>query len=358
MHHFDIAFVSGYMQCIAINMGGSALGHKAPRLSREVYSQVVAELKLKLVPEFYRVVEAPRSLTSKTSFGDVDLLATLPQHPLDPVHDLGSTESKRNGNVRHFDYQSYQIDVIEIDDDRMDLARFFYGYGDTGMIMGMFVRNLGLKFGIDGLTYKCETYKIKLSHNLKAILQFLGLSYNCWEVGFDTQEEMFRFLESSKYFRPSFFSRKCPEVLELDAQKRKKGSTNFESPTIWNHEARHRLAERPVFHGWILYVESLPDAQDMIDLEHVKATALDFFDKHDAVREVEEMLDLARRVKLKFNGRLAMLWTNNEVTGKRLGDLTSEFKAVYPLSCLDKMTQGEIQEAFVQMFEQQRQLAV
>lgn len=41
------------------------------------------------------------------------------------------------------------------------------------MITGM--RNIGLKFGVGGLTYKCETYKIELSHDLRAILHFLGL---------------------------------------------------------------------------------------------------------------------------------------------------------------------------------------
>ncbi|KAL0029322.1 hypothetical protein WJX79_010220 [Trebouxia sp. C0005] len=113
--------------------------------------------------------------------------------------------------------------AVEVSEELMELARFFYGYGDTGIIFGMFTRNIGLKFGMQGLTLKCETYKIKLSHDLKAILQFLGLSHDCWRQGFQTQEEMFCFIQSSKYFRPSFFSRQNPEVLELDALKRTNG---------------------------------------------------------------------------------------------------------------------------------------
>jgi len=155
-------------------MGGNALGATRPRLSRQAYNDVVTELKTLLVPKFYGCVEQPRSFASKTSFGDVDLLATLPCSPLDPVNDVGSTASSVNGNILSFEFRGFQIDIIQVSEELMELARFFYGYGDTGMIFGMFTRNIGLKFGMQGLTLKCETYKIKLSHDLNAILQFLG----------------------------------------------------------------------------------------------------------------------------------------------------------------------------------------
>ena len=73
-----------------IVMGGSALGRQALRLPREVYKQVVADLKGKLVPKFYTVIEEPRSFPSKTAFGDVDLPASLPQKAFDPLTKLGS----------------------------------------------------------------------------------------------------------------------------------------------------------------------------------------------------------------------------------------------------------------------------
>lgn len=97
-------------------MGGSALGRQATRLPREVYKQIVADLQGKLVPKFYTTIEEPRSFASKTSFGDVDLLASLPQKAIDPLTDLGCTESLQNGNVKHFDCQGYQVDLIEIHD--------------------------------------------------------------------------------------------------------------------------------------------------------------------------------------------------------------------------------------------------
>lgn len=213
----------------------------------------------------------------------------------------------------------------------------------------------GLKFGLGGLTYKFETYRICLSQDLTAILQFLDLDYDSWEQGFDTQEGMFRYLASSKYFRPCFFSRKNSELLELDGQKRKKGTSVFETPTVWNHEVRHRLAERPMFHSWVEHVESLPESADKIDPEQVKAAALEYFDKKAAVQQAEEELDLGRRVKVKFNGKLAMEWTNKQVVGKPLGDLTAAFKSEYPLTRLDNMSQNEVMEAFITFHQAQQE---
>ncbi len=295
-----------------------------------------------------------RSFVSKLSFGDVDLFVTVPLKPLDHTKHLGSSELTVNGNIMSCEFRGYQVDIIEIPEDHMELARFFYGYGDTGMIFGMFVRNIGLKFGMAGLTLKCETYKINLSHNLKPILEFMGLSYESWRQGFETQEDIFRFIKSSKYFRPSCFVRSNPVVLDLDQQKRKKGSKFFESPTIWNHEARSRLAERPMFHAWIEYVETLPFNVDKVDTAQVKAAALEAFDKHDELQDIEEHLDLVRRVKAKFNGSLAMKWTDKQVTGKDLGKLMASFTVDYPKPRLDRMIQEQIQNAFVTFFSEHK----
>ena len=107
-----------------------------------------------------------------------------------------------------------------------------------------------------------------------------------------------------------------------------------------------------MFHSWIDFVESLPESAQDIDPEQVKSAALMAFGKQDALRRIEEELDLGRRVKAKFNGKHAMVWTDRQVMGKPLGDLTASFKAVYSLEQLDKMTQDEIQEAFVKFYRE------
>lgn len=87
-----------------------------------------------------------------------------------------------------------------------------------------------------------------------------------------SQEGMFRYLSSSKYFRPYFFARESSAVLEFGGRNSKNSISVFEAadstdvlPRIWNQKGRHRPAGRPMFHDWIKYVESLPDSADKLD---------------------------------------------------------------------------------------------
>ncbi len=332
-------------------MGGKALGKTLPRLTREKYEQIVSDLKSRLQPEYFLFVEEPRSFPDKTSFGDVDLLASGSQKALNPTDNLGASCSSINGNVVSFEYLGHQVDIIKIPEDRIELSKFFFGYGDTGMIMGMFMRNLGLKFGMHDLTLKCETYKIRLSHDLLKIMQFLGLDYARWQQGFTNEQDMFKFIQSCKFFRPSFFARLHENIVLEDAEKRNKESDSFEEPTLWNHEARSRLAERPMFRHWIDHVATLPLNSDRIDTKEIKAQAVDFFNKGDELNAIQEHLSLTRRVKAKFNGKLVLDWINNALQGADLGVLIAHFKQDYPLKRLDTMSAEEIQRDFCKCFQ-------
>lgn len=332
-------------------MGGKALGKTLPRLTRETYEQIVSDLKAKLNPEYFLFVEEPRYFPDKTSFGDVDLLVTYSRKAFRPKEDLGAICSSRNGNITSFDYQGYQVDVIIIPEDRIELSKFFYGYGDTGMIMGMFMRNLGLKFGMHDLTVKYETYKIRLSHDLPEILQFLGLDLARWQEGFDSEQEIFKFIQSCKFFRPSYFAR-THENIVLDAvQKKDKASTSFEEPVIWNFEARKRLAERPMFRHWIEYVATLPLNSDRVDTSEIKTQAIEFFRKEDELNAIQEHLALTRRVKAKFNGKLVLDWIDEVLQGQDLGKLIAFFKQDYPLARLDIMSAEDIQKNFCECYQ-------
>ncbi len=324
-------------------MGGTALGKPLPRLSRAKYEEIVSDLKKKLKPEYFLFVQEPRNFISKTSFGDVDLLVTRQQKELNPVKDLEATSSIRNGNIVSMEYCGYQVDLIKIPEDKIDLSSFFYGYADTGMIFGMLMRNIGLKFGMNALTLKLETYKIKLSHELRDILRFWGLNYDAWQNGFDTEQEIFEWIASCKYFCPSFFAR--AKTLE-DAEKRHKHSENFEEPTVWTHEARKRLDKRPMFQNWIEYVSTLHAVADRVETQTVKSDALDFFDKREEYACIETLLAKTRRLKAKFNGKLAMTWTDNEIQGKALGVVMAAFKQKFSADELDSMSIENIEKAF------------
>lgn len=330
-------------------MGGTALGKQLPRLSQQQYCEIVSELKTKLSPEFYDYVQEPRSFPSKTSFGDVDLLVTRQVKQMDPVKDLQAALSVINGNIVSMEYKGFQVDLIKIPEDRIDLSMFFYGYGDVGMIMGMFMRNLGLKFGMNNLTLKLETYKIKLSHELRDILRFLDLDYDAWQRGFGEEEDFFAWIRACKFFRPSFFAHNAAKLAE-DVKRRSKHCDEFEEPTIWGHEARTRLAQRPMFRNFIEYVSTLPMNSDRIDKNVVRQEALDFFDKKAEHAAIENHLALTRRVKAKFNGVLTQQWIDHAVGGKALGQLIASFRQEFPMEVLDSMSMASIQAEFTAHF--------
>lgn len=327
-------------------MGGTALGKQLPRLSRNKYFEIVADLKGKLQNRYFLFVQEPRSFPAKVSFGDVDLLVTGQQQVMEPTKDLGAKSAITNGNIISMEYLGHQVDLIKIPDDRIDLSLFFYGYGDIGMIIGMLARNIGLKFGMKHLTLKLETYKIKLSHELKEILRFLGLDYSAWEKGFATEGDIFAWLISCKYFRPSFFAHNAAKLRE-DEEKKIKSSISFEEPVVWNSEARTRMSQRPMFRNFIIYVSTLPMNSDRVDRHDVRSDALDFFNKREEHTSIERHLAVTRRVKAKFNGKLAMQWTNNAIQGKALGEVIAAFRTNFTMERLDSMSIARIENAFV-----------
>lgn len=333
-----------------LSMGGAAFGEQLPRLSIHQYLDIVSELKSKLCPRFYRYVQEPRSLPTKTSFGDVDLLVTEHQHVSEdmPRH-IGATSFKVNGNIISLLYRGFQVDLIKILHDRIDLGRFHSEYGDLGMILGMLSRNLGFKFGIKGLTIKLESYKIELSHDLSNILQFLGLDQSVWERGFQTEAAIFKWITSCKYFRPSFFSR-THEKLSEDTQKQQLESSSFEQPIVWNHESRLRFNKRPMFQNWIQFVATLPSNAERVDTSLVRSNAIDFFNKRQEYSGIERQLLLTRRVKTKFNGMLCRQWTDFSVEGRQLGDLIMAFKHQNSIEDMDSMTPLCIRQKFVDFF--------
>ncbi len=329
-------------------MGGSALGQQMPRLSRKTYFRIVCQLKARLCPSFYEFVQEPRCFDSKLSFGDVDLLVSRKSRHFNPQNELSSRNVVRNGPIKSFDFEGYQVDLIEIAADCIDLSRFFFGYSDMGMIFGMFMRNIGLKFGMRGLTLKLETYKIHLSNDIRLILSFLKLDFDAWQAGFKTQDALFEFITGSKYFQRSFFAR-SERVLMDDKAKRVRSENNgtFEQPTIWNHECRSRFNERPMFKAFIQFVEAMPEMEEqIIHRGDIRDQALTYFDKQAEYAEIEKHLALVRKVKQKFNGDIAMQLSG--LCGKTLGNCMASFKHKYPLNVLDDMNPEDIEKLFIQ----------
>ena len=262
-------------------MGRSALEEQLARLSRAEYVDIVEELRDRLKLTYYGYVEPPRSLPDKTSFGDVDLIVSEPRDTLNLRRDLCSKKDLVNGDTLSFEYKGNQIDLLRAAASAIELTRFGRDFCDIGMIVGMLVRGLGLKFGQNGLMVVIGAHKLELSSSLPHILRLLDLDIEIWRAGFQTEEEAFAFVTSSKYFDPRFFERESLGVEGYDA---------------WNSHTRRRMKHRPMFSRFVDFASLQPCTIDRIVKRVVREEALRTFSKSEEAKAIEAHAEQMRRI--------------------------------------------------------------
>ena len=273
-------------------MGGGALGRQMPRLDREVYVALSRELCTILAP-YWQVVRPPRVFADKQSFGDIDVMVAGEKKTFDAAQDLGAETVHRNGNVTSFEFRGYQVDLISVNVDKLELACFFCDFGDFGGIFGSMCCRLGLKAGPKGLYYRGDA-TILLTDDLHAICDFMGLDIEIWRRGFSLPADSFDFLRTSPFFSRSLFGK-------LDGKA--------------------RTRQRPLVQQFLEFLK-LETAGASEGVTGVGAHALHHFGKEAVLQAV--YADKVRReaIGARLNGRLVMQWTG--LTGKQLGGFLSE----------------------------------
>lgn len=93
-------------------MGGHALSFETNRMDAATYAKVKSEV-IPLLGEYYTKCVVPFEKPGKKDHGDLDVICLLDKngrHPngCDPVKDLGSKESTRNGHIISFEYQGHR----------------------------------------------------------------------------------------------------------------------------------------------------------------------------------------------------------------------------------------------------------
>jgi hypothetical protein len=270
------------------------------RLTPERYAEIAGKM-VELLQRFYCRAVLPRQYPNKPSYGDVDVLVSGSISEFDPACELGSAAVSRNGPVLSFEYEGHQVDVIHCRAEVFDLALFFYSWGDVGMVLGMMLRKLGLKFGSDGLFVLVEDTKLLLSSDVSSVLAFLGMDFGRWQLGFSTREEIFEFIMAGRFFRHSMFK---PRTSSDSAGKTAK-----------------RFKLRPMFGEFVEYVNSRLPAQatERVSAEDVTQLAIAYFGQEAQVAHVQEQAQQQRLVKLKFNGDIVARLTG--LSGRPLGVL-------------------------------------
>ncbi len=306
-------------------MGGNALKNiETQRLSLSEYTRVLSEI-IQILEEEQIEYQIGRELPRKESFGDIDVLLSWDRsdvfvpwlHRVFP-----SDEYKHCGEVHSFAYEDrYQIDFVIVD--KLDLAHFYFSYGDMGTIVGRCARRQKLQFGHNGLFALIEddqrnvVFKLLLCEDPAEICSFFHLSYEEWTRGeFSTWKEVCEWILTCRFFRKSIFQE------ELSGHYRKR-------------------TKRP-FYAYFLDLlndDSTQYFEETVSLEDI----LKYFRKEEEWKTIQENIRMEREFKQKYNARL---FINEGIPPKQVGVVMQKFVDKY-----GPITNGMLAEDILDMIK-------
>ena len=379
-------------------MGGKAFlshlpGATFPRLSPLVYASLKSTLLPRLTPLF-QYVGIPHEAPEKEDHGDVDFIVACPLTPIG--HEeiklaLGASACIRSaqpdrGGTHNFALRLadvvtppptdavqfpeetgevyVQVDVnIRKDAQDWENVMIFHSYGDLGMIMGRLAASVRLHLGELGLkvSRNCfdhsslgtnmrvqmssqalvPTYSptFLLSTSIPDILPFFGLSLERWKAGFETQQDAFEWVASSRFYVQGQLS---------DKTSRAKSRANrgmYQAFLQWSDARVSPAAENG---------GQTQEEQETEDKEAIRGAvskeALAFFGKleeHNALVQANE-----RRVRLKA------IWNGTKVgelvgvgNNRMIGKVMAVMRRTIGEEKIGQMTDEEIKQHVLQTRE-------
>ena len=303
-------------------MGGALFTEK--RLTAEEYKEFSQEVLEKL-SKTGKPLYIPDTFKNKDSFGDLDILTTLPKitdEQLINIFGIAKKDIKHNSSVISFGYKGFQVDLCHFSLDHYSTAKNYYRQSDCSNMIGvMTYYGAGYRFTHRGLEFPVKLSpedslgSIVVSTNQESIFEFFNLDFQKWKDGFDEPEDLFKWLASSDYFDPEYFK--------------------FEN---LNHQNRTRNKKRGTYSMFVEYLEANKDtirpgklanrysAQQWVNrgLLHFYKESGMWYDKVHTLIEQRYIFDTARKV---FSGNDIKELTQLE--GKELGDVIVAFKRYF-----------------------------
>ena len=308
-------------------MGGTALKHlgfESRRISKEEYLEIVFEIR-EIGRNHFSALKDILHYTSKPDHGDIDFVC-LDKPPLGKVTNFkeifGAKYYSQNSCVHSFDYKGVQVDIVVTNTlDSFSYYYLFSCFSPMGNVIGRLVKQKGLKWGIDGLTYPIKLSDSEQLGNIKIdvhgpyitfdkLLEFLGLEnkfgdcYERFRYAFVTQEDIFKWLSSSKLFNKDIFA--------------------FEN---LNHVNRKRDRVRKDYHSWLEYIKDKPNKFVGNGDKTVYIKEINNHFRCDINKEAEDLIakhTYKKFLKEKFNGKMVSEWTG--LQGEELGKVIKSYK--------------------------------
>lgn len=256
---------------------------------------------------------------TKETHGDLDLLIKMPSNSNIDFNSFiklafNPNEIFINGGVYSFDYESFQIDFIPINEISWDVAQTYGSYDPLGNIMGKSFHKFNLSYGWEGLRYKFRNFNgnnshdIHVTNDIRKIFEFGGYDYDRYLKGFDNLVDIYEFCISGKYFNHNTF--KMENLTQIDRKRNRKRKSYNTFLEYVNSKVNLKSYEFKKNKDEYLPMidEYFPEAKLIEKLEFLKA---------------EDILN--QQASEKFNGTIIMEMLP-ELEGKELGLAIRNFK--------------------------------
>lgn len=309
-------------------MGGKAIP-KAIRVGQKLYFE-------RVIPEVFQKLDIVRkhldfwsasipAYRMKEDFGDLDVLIGYSGHYSDIVEKILDVfepeEFKRNKQILSIGYpiddDLFQVDFIVCPKTYFGSSLQYYSYNDLGNLIGRIAHRAGFKYGHRGLEYVLRDPEyptrvwdtINVTSDLYKAMEFFGLdAWHCVK-GFDTLEEIFQFVASSKYFHRDMFA--------------------YES---LNHDNRVRNAKRSTYNAFLKWIDNQDDLnsfnwnqKESLRTQFLQEAKRNFPVFERRLAQSETLLMMNKEARKKFNADIVKELTGLE--GKDLGNIMRDLNS-------------------------------
>jgi len=301
-------------------MGGKALnryGVNTIRLSTHEFLKLAKYFQNKVENDLGVETHVVEFFREKETHGDLDLLIKI-NNPINIKEyvekNIVTKALHNNGGVLSFEYNNFQVDFIPVKQQIWEAAKTFFDWDPTGNLMGKTAHKFGVKYGFDGLVLPIRNFdgrlskNVQISTNMRKVFEFLGYDYDKYLRGFNTKEDIFKWVINSKYFDSEMF-----EMQNL------------------NQIDRKRNRKRATYQEFLAYLKSnnISKSFNFKNKEEYLEIIQEYFHEVGLKNKIEELNQLdnkRQQVSKKFNGNIIM----NEHTwlkGKELGEVMNKFKS-------------------------------
>lgn len=344
-------------------MGGNALASRgATRCSRDDALQVLDDFYARFAQITQHLGSAARvepiaAYRNKPDFGDLDVLVdsrvfqAMP--PAVVVEALSASYGKplpwaKNGPVLSVGLplpvnaseqsRCLQLDLISTPEVEFAFSLAYFSWNDMGNLVGRVAHKMGLKFGHDGLWLPMRDGtnlfdELLVTRDFEAALSLLGFDPARWREGFDNLDDIYQFVASGQRFNPDLYP--------LEHR---------------NHTARVRDKKRPVYMGFLRWIEAQTTLNHYPWAQDKSAYLPDVMTAFPALQtEYGRSLDRlaqAKAVRACFNGEVVAEITG--LTGKALGEFMAHFKRERAdgMNDLPSLSAEQLRELIGEAFQQ------